>query len=52
MKTKTRSEESKPKSKLRNEWIEDEVKKVQMNFKAINTFHYALNTTEFNRIST
>ena len=50
MKTKTESEESKP--KLRSEWTEAEVKKVQVNFKGINTFHCALNPTEFNRIST
>ena len=29
-----------------------EVKKVQVNFKAINTLHCALNPTKFNRIST
>ena len=28
------------------------MKKVKVNFKAINTFHCALNPTEFNRIST
>ena len=38
--------------KLRNEWTELEVKRVQVNFKAINTLHRALNPTEFNRIST
>ena len=38
--------------KPRNEWTEAEVKKVQMNFKAINTLHCSLNATEFNRIST
>ena len=40
------------KSKLRIEWIEAEVKKVQVNFKAINTLHCALNFIEFNQIST
>ena len=37
--------------KLRNEWSESKVKKVkkvQVNFKAINTLHCALNPTEFN----
>ena len=38
--------------KLRSEWSESEVKRVQVNFKAINTLHCALNPTEFNRIST
>ena len=38
--------------KIRNEWSESKVKRVQVNFKAINTLHYALNPTEFNRIST
>ena len=37
--------------KLRSEWSEWEVKKVQVNFKAINTLHCALNPTKFNRIS-
>ena len=37
--------------KLWNEWSESEVKKMQVNFKAINTLHYALNPTKFNRIS-
>ena len=50
MKTKTRSEKSEP--KLRSEWMEVEVKKVQVNFKAINTLHCALNPIEFNKIST
>ena len=50
MKKKTRSEESEP--KLWSEWTEIEVKKVQVNFKAINTLHCELNPTEFNRIST
>ena len=38
--------------KLRSEWSESEVKKMQVNFKAINTLHCALNPIEFNRIST
>ena len=50
MRTKTRSEALEP--KLRSEWTESEVKKVQVNFKAINTLHCTLNPTEFNRIST
>ena len=50
MKTKTRSEDLVP--KLRSEWSESEMKKVQVNFKAINTLHCAFNPTEFNRIST
>ena len=50
MKKKVRSEESVP--KLRSEWIEVEVKKVQVNFKSINTLHCALNHIKFNRIST
>ena len=36
----------------RSEWTNDEMKKIQINFKAINTLHYALNPIEFNRIST
>ena len=50
MKTGTRLEVLVP--KLRSEWLESKVKRVQVNFKAINTLHYALNSTEFNRIST
>ena len=50
MKTDTGVEASVP--KLRREWSESEVKRVQVNFKAINTLHCALNPTEFNRIST
>ena len=38
--------------KLRSEWSESEVKRVQVNFKDINTLHCDLNPTEFNRIST
>ena len=50
MKTKAGSEALEP--KLRSEWTELEIKKVQVNFKAINTLYCALNPTEFNRIST
>ena len=49
MKTRTRSEGLEP--KLRSVWSKTEVKKVQVNFKAINTFRCTLNRTEFNRIS-
>ena len=35
---------------LRSEWSELEVKKVQVNFKAINTLHCALNPIELCRI--
>ena len=38
--------------KLRSEWTDAETKKVQINFKAINTLPCALNIMEFNRIST
>ena len=48
-KKKTESEEFEP--KLRSKWTEVEVKKVQVNFKAINTLHCALNPIEFNRLS-
>ena len=44
------SEEFEPKE--RSEWTNGEVKKIQINFKAINTLHCALNPTKFNRIST
>ena len=50
MKKKVGSEESE--SKLRSEWMEAKVKKVQVNFKAINTLHCALNPNEFDRILT
>ena len=46
MKTKTESTDLEP--KLRSEWSESKMKKVQVNFKAINTLHYALNPIEFN----
>ncbi|EOX99913.1 Uncharacterized protein TCM_008921 [Theobroma cacao] len=37
--------------KPRSEWTEAETKKVQTNFKAINTLHCALTPTEFNKVS-
>ena len=43
MKARMGSEALEP--KLRSEWSETEVKKVQVNFKAINTLHCALNPT-------
>ena len=49
-KTKEGSEELEP--KLKSEWTDMDMKKVQLNFKAMNTLHCALNPTEFNRIST
>ena len=50
IKTKVESEAIEP--KIRSEWTKAEIKKVQVNYKAINTFHCALNPTEFNHIST
>ena len=50
--TKSKSASQELELKPRNEWTEAELKKVQMNFKAINTLHCFLNATEFNRIST
>ena len=41
---KIRNEESEP--KLRREWTEVKLKKVQVNFKTINTLHCALNPIE------
>ena len=49
---KTKGASQDMESKLRDEWTEVELKKVQMNFKAINTLHCSLNAIEFNRIST
>ena len=49
-KIKSASQDREPKP--RNEWTKAELKKVQMNFKAINTLHCSLNATEFNQIST
>ncbi|EOY19014.1 Uncharacterized protein TCM_043614 [Theobroma cacao] len=37
--------------KPRFEWTEAETKKVQINFKTINTLHCALTPTEFNKVS-
>ncbi|WRX26839.1 hypothetical protein QQP08_019326 [Theobroma cacao] len=37
--------------KPRSEWIEVETKRVQTNFKAINTLHCALTPTEINKVS-
>ena len=51
MPTKTKGENGELKPKLRNEWADVETKKVQINFKTINTLHCALNLTKFNRIS-
>ena len=34
--------------KQRSEWTNGEVKKIEINFKAINTLHCALNSTKFN----
>ena len=50
MKTKSESEALEP--KVRSEWTELEIKKVQVNYKAINTLYCALNPTKFNCIST
>ena len=50
IKTKSASQNREPKPI--DKWIEAELKKVQMNFKKINTLHCSLNATEFNRIST
>ena len=49
---KTKAESEKLELKPRIEWIEADVKKVQVNFKAINTLHCVLNPIKFNRIST
>ncbi|EOY21334.1 Uncharacterized protein TCM_012831 [Theobroma cacao] len=37
--------------KPRSKWTEAKIKKVQTNFKAINTLHCALTPTEFNKVS-
>ena len=50
--TKTKRENGELEPKFRNEWTDTEMKKVQINFKAINTLHCALNLTKFNRILT
>ena len=46
MKTRTGSKALEP--KLRSEWSKTEVKKMLVNFKAINTLHCALNPIGFN----
>ena len=50
--TKTKRENGELKPKLRSEWTDTKMKKVQINFKAINNLHCALYITKFNRIST
>ncbi|XVE95990.1 hypothetical protein REPUB_Repub02eG0183000 [Reevesia pubescens] len=47
---KNKANEVVPKSKF--EWTMEDKAKVQVNFKVINTLHYALNLVKFNRIST
>ncbi|XVF03502.1 hypothetical protein REPUB_Repub05bG0000500 [Reevesia pubescens] len=49
---KKRNTEDEYVPKPRAEWTTNDKTKVQVNFKAINTLHYALNLAEFNRIST
>ena len=49
---KKKAESEKSELKLQSECMETEVRKVQVNFKAINTLHCALNPTEFDQIST
>ena len=49
-KTNRGSEELEPKQK--SKWTDAEVRKVQVNFKAINTLNCILNPTKFNKIST
>ena len=46
--TKLKGTNQELKPKPRKEWTEAELKKVQMNFKAINTLHCSLNATKFN----
>ena len=43
------SDELEPKQ--RSEWINGEVRRIQINFKAINTLHCTLNPIEFNKTS-
>ena len=50
--TKSKGTNQELEPKPRDEWTDAELKKVQMNFKAINTLHCSLNAIEFNRIST
>ena len=52
MPTKIKGGSEELESKLQSEWTDIDMKKVQLNFKAMNTLHCALNITEFNRIST
>ena len=52
MPTKTKEGSEELESKLRSKWTDTDMKKVQLNFKAMNTLHCALNLTKFNRIST
>ena len=44
--TKTKRENGELEPKLRNEWTNAKTKKIQINFKAINTLHCALNPTK------
>ena len=46
--TKSKGTNQELKPKLRDECTDTELKKVQMNFKAINTLHCSLNVIEFN----
>ena len=41
MPTKAKRESEELESKLRNEWTDTDMKKVQLNFKAMNTLHCA-----------
>ncbi|XVF24717.1 hypothetical protein REPUB_Repub13aG0151300 [Reevesia pubescens] len=50
MKAKKGSDEIEPKPI--SEWTNAEVKKIQINFKKINTLHCALNPTTLDKIST
>ena len=50
--TKTKGGSEELESKLWSEWIDVDMKKIQLNFKAMNTLHCALNPIEFNKIST
>ena len=50
--TKTKEGSEELELKHRSEWTDIDMKKVQLNFKAMNTLHCALNITKFNRIST
>ena len=50
--TKTKGKSEELESKLQSKWTDAEMKKVQLNFKAMNTLHCVLTPTEFNRILT